>query len=203
MRVSVAHDNLSEVKLACPRSRDSIRRDAYLLRSKLGLKGELYFPIVWFIENVLPKIDSSFVLEVVDDEKLPGVQAEYVPRANTIRVKCSVYDAAVDGHWWARSTLAHELGHYYYHDEQSVRYAKLDPFTKVPPDFDPERQANVFAAELLVPIDLVEGMDERQIGSKCGVPYAVAKRQLLALNRVRIRQDKKKKQKKKRSSPKT
>lgn len=203
MRVNVVRDNRSQVQLACSRDRDSIRRDAYLLRAKLGLEDQLYFPIVWFLENVLPLVDPSFCLEVVEDEELPGIQAEYVPVDNTIRVKCSVYEGAVAGHWWARSTLAHELGHYYYHDEQSVRYAKRDGGAKVPADEDPERQANVFAAELLAPINLIEGMDERAIGTRCVVPYAVAKRQLQALKRVRLRQARKKKQKKKRSSPMT
>lgn len=194
------HTDMSLVRLASPRNRDSIRRDAYLLRVKLGLEGKLYFPIVEFLECVLPKIDPSFHLEVLEDDDLEGVQAEYIPKYNVIRVKCSVYEAAVSGFWWARSTLTHELGHYYYHDEHSVRYAKLDPFGKVPPDFDPERQANVFAAELLAPIDLIDGLSEREIGNRCGVSYAIAKRQIRALNRIRLRQRKKRASKKKRPS---
>lgn len=193
----------SQVKLASPRDRNSIRRDVYLLRRKLGLGNELYFPIMNFLEIVLPEFDETFHLEVLEDEKLPGIQAEYIPKLNVIRVKDSVYEAAVSGHWWARSTLAHELGHYYYHDEHSVRYAKLDTFGKVPPDFDPERQANVFAAELLAPINLIEGYGEKEIGNRCGVSYAIAKRQLFALGRIRARQRKKRLIKKKRSSLKT
>lgn len=193
-----------DTKLATPRSRDSIRRDAFLLRVKLGLKRELYFDIVHFLENVLPIADPEFCLEVVDDTavEVSGIQAEYIPRLNVIRVKQSVYDAAVRGHWWARSTLAHELGHYYYHDEQNVRYAKLAPFEKVPPDFDPERQANVFAAELLAPLHLIEGMSKRQVGDACGVPYAIAERQIRTLERVKYRQKRKRAAKKKRPSQK-
>ena len=151
------HGDKSLVKLALPRDRNSIRRSTYLLRQKLGLKDTPYFPIVEFLENVLPEIDPTFHIEILEDLELPGVQAEYVPSLNVVRIKNSVYEAAVSGYWWARSTLAHELGHYYFHDEKSVRYAKLDPCKKVPPDFDPERQANVFAAELLAPIDLIGG----------------------------------------------
>lgn len=198
------HDTHS-LRLACPRNRDSIRRDAFLLRTKLGLEKVLHFPILHFLENVLPQIDPSFFLEVVEDKNMPGIQAEYIPQENVIRVRQSVYDAAVAGFWWARFTLAHELGHYYYHDERSVHYAVLDFGQRVPPDFDPERQANVFAAELLVPINLIEGMKLTQVANACGVSYTVAKRQLLVLSRLRSRQDKKrqqKKKKKKRSSPK-
>lgn len=190
------HDN-PDVKLAYPRNKDSIRRDTYLLRRKLGLVDALYFPILHFLENVLPLTDESFCLEVVDEELMVGIQAEYVPQKNTIRVRSSVYEAAVAGYWLARFTLAHELGHYYYHDETNVRYAKLDPFGKAPPDFDPERQANVFAAELLAPIHLIEGKSQERIGKECGVSYAVAKKQLCALDRVRKSQSKKRIEKKK------
>lgn len=194
------HDTSVSLQLAYPHSREAIRRDAYLLRSRLGLTHTPYFPVLPFLENVLPQIDPSFCLEVLDDRDLPGVYAEYIPSTNVIRVKSSVYEAAVSGHWLARSTLAHELGHYYYHDEHSVRYAKLDHLERVPPDFDPERQANVFAAELLAPISLIEGMSKEQIGKKFGVSYALAKRQQLALTRIRKRQISKRLAKRKRSS---
>ena len=73
------HGDKSLVRLASPRDRNSIRRDAYLLRLKLGLKDTPYFPIVEFLENVLPEIDTSFHIEVLEDFELLGVQAEYVP----------------------------------------------------------------------------------------------------------------------------
>lgn len=192
----------SLVRLALPRDRNSIRRSTYLLRKKLGLEDTLYFPIVEFLEIVLPEIDSTFHIEILEDSELPGVQAEYIPSLNVVRIKNSVYEAAVSGYWWARSTLAHELGHYYFHDEKSVRYAKLDPCKKVPPDFDPERQANVFAAELLAPINLIGGLSEREIGDSCGVSYKIAKRQLRVLERINSRKQSKRVLKKKRSSPK-
>ena len=194
------HNTSDGLQLAYPHSRDAIRRDTFLLRLKLGLSNTPNFPILPFLENVLPQIDTSFYLEVLEDCELPGIYAEYIPSINAIRVKRSVYDAAASGYWLARSTLAHELGHYYYHDEHSVRYAKLDLFEKVPPDFDPERQANVFAAELLAPINLIGGMSKEQIGKMCGVSYTLAKRQLLALNRIRKRQRNKRAKKRKRSS---
>lgn len=194
------HDTSVSRQLAYPHSREAIRRDTYLLRSKLGLTHTPYFPILSFLENVLPQIDPSFCLEVLDDCNLPGVYAEYIPSMNVIRVKSSVYEAATSGHWLSRSTLAHELGHYYYHDEYSVRYAKLDHLERVPPDFDPERQANIFAAELLAPINLIEGMSKEQIGKEFGVSYALAKRQQLALTRIRKHQNSKRLAKKKRSS---
>lgn len=202
MAISVMRND-SEFKLAYPRNRESIRRDTFLLRSKIGLKNKLYFPIIHFLENVLPQTDPSFLLEIVNDDELLGIQAEYVPRMNVIRVRQSVYEAAAAGFWWARSTLAHELGHYYYHDEKNVRYAKLDFGQKVPPDFDPERQANVFAAELLVPVNLIDGMSIGEVGKACGVSFTIAKRQLLIVDRIKKRQKKKREKKKRRSSPRT
>ena len=81
-------------------------------------------------------------------------------------------------------------------------FYKLDPCKKVPPDFDPERQANVFAAELLAPIDLIGGLSEREIGSRCGVSYQIAKRQLRVLERIRLRKEGKRRAKKRRPSSK-
>ncbi len=193
--------NASDVwKMVPPRNRESIRRDTYLLRKKLNLSQTPYFPIVRFIEHVLPLSDPSFSFEIAEDEELRGVHAEYVPHSNTIRVKASVYEAATNDNWWARSTLAHELGHYYYHDEKNVRYAKLDFGQKIPPDYDPERQANIFAAELLAPIHLLKGMTEKQISREFGVSNAIASRQILALERVNKRQERKHQAKKRRPS---
>lgn len=197
MRANDWH-NGALARLASPRSRDTIRRDAYLLRVKLGMENELHFPILHFLENVLPVLDPSFYIEIIEDKDLVGIQAEYVPHLNAIRVKRSVYEAAATGYWWARATLAHELGHYYYHDEKSVRYAKLDQNQAVPPDFDPERQANAFAAELLAPVHLIGGMSMERVGHECGVSFTIAKRQLNSLERIRNRQNRKKEKKKKR-----
>ena len=60
------HGDKSLVKLALPRDRNSIRRSTYLLRQKLGLKDTPYFPIVEFLENVLPEIDPTFHIEILE-----------------------------------------------------------------------------------------------------------------------------------------
>lgn len=185
-------------KMVSPRTRENIRRDTFLFRKKLGMEQTAYFPIVRFLELVLPQSDPTFSFEVVEDEELRGIQAEYIPHLNTIRVKNSVYEGATDNNWWARSTLAHELGHYYYHDEHSVRYAKLDLGQRIPPDYDPERQANIFAAELLAPLHLIKGLTAPQISKTFGVSRTIANRQLLALDRVTKRQEAAKQRKKRR-----
>lgn len=187
-----------EFRLAMPRSRENIRRDTYLLRKKLGLGKTLYFPILHFLENVLPTIDDTFNLVIEEDRDMPGIQAEYIPQINTIRVRQSVYDAATRGYWVARSTLAHELGHYYYHDEETVRYAKLDMTRRVPVNFDPERQATIFSANLLAPLDLIDGMDVKAVGKACGVSYTTASRQLSDLSKIKAQKYRKWKEKKKR-----
>ena len=180
-------------QLATPRTREEIRRDAFLLREKLGLAHEPFFPVVEFIEHVLPITDPTFYLDVISDKDMPGIQAEYVPSQNVMRVRESVYEAAVAGYWWARSTLAHELGHYYYHNEDTVRFATLDPFTKLPYAIDPEQQADTFMAELLAPVHLIRGMSVRKAGKEFGVSYCIAKRQLCILERIKRRHKRKKK----------
>lgn len=195
--ISIVREKGIGVRIAVPRNREAIRRDTYLLRKRLGMTKTKYFPILHFIENVLPQTDPEFNLEVVDDNQLMGRQAETIPEEKTIRVKQSVYDAATEDHWWARLVLAHEVGHYYYHDSKSVRYAKLDITERVPFDFDPERQANVFAAELLAPIHLIKGMSDLAVAKEFGLPRSTAKTQLRVLNKIEARQAKKKAKKKK------
>lgn len=191
------HDGSVGVRIAVPRNRESIRRDTYLLRKRLGMTQTKYFPILHFIENVLPQTDPEFNLEVVEDNLLKGRHAETIPEEKTIRVRQSVYDAATEDHWWARLVLAHEVGHYYYHDSRTVRYAKLDVAEKVPFDFDPERQANVFAEELLAPVNLIKGMGDLEAAKAFGLPRSAARRQLRVSNKIEMRQARKRAQKKK------
>ena len=175
-------------KLAGPRTTETIRKDAYLMRERLGFKDTSYYPIIHVLELVIPQIDPSFNFEVVHNNELTGRQAEYIPHINTIRVKDSIYDAACGGHWESRFTLAHELGHYIYHDEQNVWFATLEQGERVPVEYDPERQADVFGQETLAPIHLLAGKDVRTVCKECGVPSRVAHRQLRALGAVQKRQ---------------
>lgn len=168
-----------------PLTRQSIRKDTYQIRKSLDMLDETYFPIVQFIEIVLPKtIDPDFQLEVVPDNDLPGRLAESCPNQHVIRVKQVVYDGACQGHHWHRMTLAHELAHYLYHGEGNVKLARLDFGKKIPYNCNPEIQADIFAAELLMPIENIKGMTYIEVAKSCGVSYAAAKNQLKVIQNL-------------------
>lgn len=188
------------VRIVPPRDRNSIRKDTYRLREIMGLKDDLYFPIMKFLENAMPLVEPDFYVEAVEDEQLPGRMAETIPEQHLIRVRMSVYDAACKGHTWARKIMAHELGHYIYHDAKHIAYACPEPGTKIPKQFMPEYQADVFAAELLAPINLIRGMNPHAISQKCGVPLSSARGQLTQAAHTKVGRKKKRAAKRKGST---
>ena len=189
------------VRIVPPRDRNSIRKNTYKLREAMGLNDVLYFPIMEFLELVIPQfIDPKFYVEPVDDDRLPGRMAETLPEEHLIRVRISVYDAACKGHTWARKVMAHELGHYIYHDAKSIAYAYAEPGAQIPKEFMPEYQADVFANELLAPLNLIRGMNPHAISQRCGVPLSLAKGQLAQAAHTKVGRRKKKAAKRKRST---
>ena len=188
------------VRIVPPRDRRNIRKDTYELRKIMGLNEVFYFPIIEFLELVLPQIDPEFYVEPVDDDLLPGRMAETVPEDHLIRVRVSVYDAACKGHTWARKIMAHELGHYIYHDARRVAYATPEDGAQIPKVFLPEYRADVFANELLAPLNLIRGMNPHEISQKCGVPLGLAKGQLEQAAHTKVGRRKKKAAKRKSST---
>lgn len=165
------------------------------MRKTFGYEKDYWFPVMHFIELVLPEVDPDFNLDIVEDSELTGVFAETIPAQHTIRVKRSVYEAACKKNGWARMVMAHELGHLYYHNAATVSYAMHQPGQKLPLEKDPEHQADIFAAELLAPSGIIQHRkmnDSLAISKKFGVSPAAAKTQLGYANRA-IAQKKQKK----------
>lgn len=187
------------LRIVPPRDRNSIRKDTYRLREVMGLNNSFYFPIMTFLEQVMPLADPDFYVEPVEDATLVGRMAETVPDQHLIRVRQSVYDAACRGHPWARKIMAHELGHYIYHDAEHIAYAYPHMSEQIPKQFSPEYQAEVFAAELLAPVNLVRGMNCYAVAQKCGIPVSSAKGQLSQADHTK--EGRKKKKATRRKSP--
>ena len=180
------------VRIVPPRDRNSIRKDTYKLREIMGLKDDFYFPIMDFLEKIMTMVDPEFYVEPVEDEQLVGRMAETVPEQHLIRVRASVYDAACKGHPWARKIMAHEFGYYIYHDAEHLAYAYPDLGERIPKWFSPEYQAEVFAAELLAPVNLIRGMNPHAVAQKCGIPVSAARGQLNQAAHTKIGRKKKK-----------
>lgn len=180
------------VRIVPPRDRKSIRKDTYRLREIMRLEDTFHFPIMIFLEQVMPLVDPEFYVEPVEDEVLVGRMAETIPDQHLIRVRMSVYDAACKMHPWARKVMAHELGHYIYHDAEHIAYAYPEPGSQIPKQFSPEYQAEVFAAELLAPVNLIRGMNPHVAAQKCGIPPSTAKGQLAQAAHTKAGRKKKK-----------
>lgn len=180
------------VRTAPEKKRNQLRKEAYLIRKKFGLEKTKLFPIMPFLELVLPQIDSQFALELVEDNELLGRAAETFPEQHLIRVKQSVYDGACLGHYWARSVMAHELGHYLCHSDLTPVYAYPAYGERIPKEIDPEYQADVFAAELLAPVNLIDESSEYLVSKHFGVPKSIARIQMNQSNKVQKRHQKKK-----------
>ena len=158
-----------------------------MLRKRFELEHDKMFPIMEFLELIMPKIDPEFVVVPVEDSDLPGRAAETIPELHMIRVKQSIYDAACAGGYWARLVMAHELGHYLCHGDDNVAYAYPVSGEQLPPDIDAERQADIFAAELLVPVNLIDEPSEFLVSKHFGVPKGVARTQIGQAKRVQKR----------------
>lgn len=164
----------SSVKITRPIKRSFIVAVAAKLRELYLLEGEKFFPIVQFIECVLPSCDPGFTLDIVEDEELPYAYAETTPTENLIRIRESVYCKACEHDSFSRQVLAHELWHYMAHDDANVSYAYADEHTHIPISMDPEKQANAFAAELLAPAGEVKGLSIATIREQYGVTRKTA-----------------------------
>ena len=193
--------SLISKRVAQARNRNQIRKYTYQLRKDLGLDQTEFFPIMRILENVLPLIYPEFYIEAVEDKDLPGRMAETTPEQWVIRVRQSVYSAACNGVAWARMIMAHELGHLLFHNTQNTTFAYVEKGSQLPPDIDPERQADIFAAELLIPYHLIRDKNVYQVKKHFGVSQSAAEAQLRQAAKVKKRHDKKTHSKEKRSSP--
>lgn len=164
---------------------------------RFGLDKVKKFPVVEFLELVMPQIDEEFTLVLVEDDELMGRAAETIPVEHMIRVKQSVYDAACQGSYWARTVMAHELGHYVLHGEDTVAYAHEAPGERVPDDINAERQADIFAAELLAPVHLVDETSDYLVSKHFGITRGMARSQMNQVRRVQKRHQRKHQRKKK------
>jgi Zn-dependent peptidase ImmA (M78 family) len=162
-------------------SRNDIRRFIRSLKRHVGLENEFYFPIVPFLENVLFVLIPDFQLEIIPFEEMGNKHGETYPSKNLIRIREDVYLRAIDGEGRDRLTIAHEIGHLFMHEDDSIALCRLSPNEKLKPYEDPEWQADAFGGELLASSYLIKGMDAYAVSQKCGVTIKAAKVQLKSL----------------------
>ncbi len=160
--------------LAQPISRFAIRQIALKIRNIVGLSDSYYFPIIPFIEFIMPKIYKDFYVDIICTNNMPQNYAEALPQLNIMRVREDVYENAYKNIGRDRFTLAHEVGHFILHNENRVALARTENQHSIPAYMKPEWQANTFAAELLIPAHLVKNANTEFIAKACKVSNQVA-----------------------------
>ena len=168
--------------IATPMSRADIRNITNSIRKLFGLHKELKFPLIEFVEFVMPKfIDTEFYLEIVPKIEMPNFYAQAIPEEHKIILREDVYIGILNGEPRSCFTLAHEIGHYILHRKENILVLnRYDTgLNNIIPNYKkPEWQANTFAGELLVPHGKIINLTIPQIAIKCGVSLQVAQIQL-------------------------
>lgn len=170
--------------IAKPMSTDDILHLTNRLRRKLNLYDRTYFPIVEFIETVLPEIDPKFSYLYVAKNEMPDTYAYFDNVANSIVVREDVYDRALNGSGRDRFTLAHELGHYVLHSS-GVQLCRSDG-GRVVTYCDPEWQANTFASKMLMPDHLIYTLTPSEISKEFGTSYQAAEIALYKAKKAKL-----------------
>ncbi|MBQ5446927.1 MAG: ImmA/IrrE family metallo-endopeptidase [Lachnospiraceae bacterium] len=167
-----------------PKSRKQLRELASILRNHLGLKNEIFFPIVELLD-VMCELFPKFSYEIVPDSTFPdNVHADTDVMKHHIRIKESVYEGAAEGNGRDRMTIAHEIGHYFTLCFCGFKFQRNFKKEKIPAYKSPEWQAKCFAGELLVDFDLVRNMQPYEIVEKCGVSYEAAYYQYRQIHKI-------------------
>jgi Zn-dependent peptidase ImmA (M78 family) len=124
------------------------------LRYQLGMGETKYFPIMEVLEQVLDLKLGLVRIDVEEDLRMGDIEGFTDPSGEFIRFSQSVYLQAWAQKPRARWTAAHETGHYFLHTKKPMMRVASQASLKA---FEcPERQAHQFAAELLMPRDLVD-----------------------------------------------
>ncbi len=162
-------------------SRDDIRRFVRSIKTLVGLENVLYFPILSFVENILPILVPDFQFEVVPESEMGNKHGETYPSKNLIRIREDIYLRAAAGEGRDRLTVAHEVGHLFLHEDDAIALCRLESGEKLKPYEDPEWQADAFGGELLASSYLIAGMSQSEVERKCGVSSAAARVQLKSI----------------------
>ena len=166
-----------------PRSRRELTQDAHAIHTHVGYRGHGPFPIVRFVERVLPVVYDGFELVVESEDAMGGRFGLTYPDKRLIVLREDIYDTAVEGKPFARMTVAHEVGHLLEHCGIPVAMACRPADAELSPYRNSEWQANAFAGALLMPACRIVGMQTQAVASVYGVTQAAADVQTSAMCR--------------------
>jgi hypothetical protein len=162
--------------IAEPLQRSQLRVLARQILKIFGLENEFYFPVLFFLEHIIPQLYTGFYYEIVPkDEFSQAKHAETDVAGRIIRIREDVYYGAVGGSGRDRMTIMHEIAHYLLLVVCGVKFNRTFGATSVPTYQDPEWQAKALAGELMCPAHLISNLTVEQVMQKCGVSEEAAK----------------------------
>ena len=168
---------------ACPPvSRQNLRDLATLIRKQFHLETRLDFPVIEFLEWMMPLLmnDDSFTFQVIEDKKWIyslDRHAYYDLNEHCIYIREAIYLGAVSKNGRDRMTIMHECAHAIL--LQCFHLQLCRSFEKhIPAYRDPEWQAMCLAGELMMPCELISKMTISEVADSCGVSWEAAKYQL-------------------------
>lgn len=138
------------------------------------------FPVLDFVEKVLPRIVENFNFIVVSPDELKNCYGVTDITDYTIQIREDVYYRAINGNKRDIFTIAHEIGHLFLHSNQKVKLARGESSMKIYEST--EWQADTFAAALLIPADKINNNDNKfTVASRFGVSVQAAEVRLKKL----------------------
>ena len=162
--------------IVTPRSMKDIRRIVNVIKKRCGFYDYLLFPVMFFWEQIIPKIFQDYRFLYVEDDELKGFEAYTDHNLRLVKVKVSVYEKALNGSPKDLFTIAHEIGHLFMHDGEAMIFARTSE--RFPAYKSAEWQANYFAAEMLMGSHLIVDMSIHEIMKECNVCEKSARIQL-------------------------
>ena len=140
-----------------------------------GMDDLLYFPVMPFLERVMPLLFEGFYYEVVPIEEFSSNKHADTDVANRcIRIREDIYYRAAADHGRDRMTVMHEAAHYILLVVCGVKFGRAFGDEPIETYMDPEWQAKALAGELMCPAHLIEKLSADQIARECGVSLQAA-----------------------------
>lgn len=145
------------------------------------------FPLIHFLELVMPRIFPGFALEVGLMSEMGVNHGLTIPDENVIRLREDVYDGLSRGVGRDRFTAAHELGHYIMHRKVPIVFHRQE-HGRLVAFRDSEWQANTFAGDLLMPrLLMLQCLSIDEVVKKFGVSSQAAIVQNKKLSKLGMR----------------
>ncbi|MCL2703245.1 MAG: ImmA/IrrE family metallo-endopeptidase [Defluviitaleaceae bacterium] len=165
--------------IAEPLTRKQLRQLAFQIRQLIGFENKPRFPVIVFLENIMPMIFPGFYYEIATESELGASKHGDTDVANKcIRIREDVYIGALEGNGRDRMTVAHEIAHYILLVVCGIKFARTFAGYSVPTYQDPEWQAKALSGELMCAAHLIVKMSPQSIVDECGVSDEAAVYQL-------------------------